>query len=178
MEKFNWYPFFYNGLETNIEVTKCSKVRKLKKDWYGKGSGSYKIKYGEVNFNELKQNNGYNRVNVQIKGLKPKTIHIHRIVSAVFLDYKFMQHKLVVDHIDSNKQNNHLNNLRLISHRENTSKEKSIKSGFPPGVTFRKTTKKYITQIQINNKRINLGSFNTIEEASQAYQNKLLTINN
>lgn len=168
-----WKAVYYNGLETNVEVTKCGKVRKIKVDWYGKGKGSYQIKIGEIDFNTLSLNNGYKQIKVQIKGLERKTIKLHQLVAAAFLHYKFQGIKLVVDHVDSNKQNNHLDNLRVISHRENVSKEKLIKSGLPTGVYYNKLAKKYQSYIQINKKRIHLGYFNTIEDASNAYQNKL-----
>lgn len=28
-----WKPVYYNGLETNVEVTSCGRVRRVKKDW-------------------------------------------------------------------------------------------------------------------------------------------------
>jgi hypothetical protein len=168
-----WKAVYYNGLETNVEITRCGKVRRIKVDWI-----KNKSKTGEVDFSNLKlHTNGYKSLGIQIKGLKPKAILLQQLIASVFLGYKFQGHKLVIDHIDSNKLNNHIDNLRVVTQRENISKEKSIKSGLPTGVYFRKDIKKYITQIQINNKRINLGSFNTIEEASNAYQNKLKTLN-
>jgi hypothetical protein len=107
------------------------------------------------------------------KNGKTKTLHIHKLVAMAFLNHIPNGHKIVVDHIDSNKLNNNLSNLRLISHRENVSKEKSIKSGLPTGVHFHKKQKKYTAYITIDKKINHLGSFNTIEEASNAYQNKL-----
>ena len=81
-----------------------------------------------------------------------------------------------MDHIDSDKLNNNVNNLRLVTNRENVSKERTFKSGLPTGVYFHKRNKKYESQIRINGKKKYLGSFNTIEEASNAYQNKLKEI--
>jgi hypothetical protein len=177
MENLEWHPFFYNGIETNIEVTKCGHIKKVQKEWYGFGSGSYKIKYGEVDFNNLKKNkNGYIQLSVKVKGSYSKSILIHQLIAAAFLDYKFQGHKLVVDHIDSNKLNNHIDNLRIVTARENVSKEKAIKSGLPTGVCYYKSTKKYHSRIEINKKTIRLGCFKTIEEASYAYQQKLKTI--
>jgi hypothetical protein len=177
MKNTKWYPVYYNGLETNVEVTKCGRVKRIKKDWYGNGSGSYQIKYEEIDFSKLKAHHqGYYRIKIQIKEIDRKTVYVHQLVASAFLDYKFQGHKLVVDHIDSNKQNNHVNNLRVITNRENVSKEKAIKSGLPAGVFFNKTAKKYQSNITINSKQIYLGIFNTINEASQAYQNKLKTI--
>lgn len=176
MENTKWYPVYYNGLETNVEVTKCARVRKLPKDWYGKGSGSYKIKYGEVDFNTLKKNKEYQIIGIYIKGIKQKSIMLHQLVASAFLNYKFQGHSLVIDHIDNNKQNNHVDNLQIITQRQNVVKEIIFKKTLPIGVCFDKNRNKYIAQITINNKHISLGRHNSIKEASQAYQNKLKTI--
>ncbi len=176
MENLEWVPVLYNGLETNIEVTKCGRVRKVKVDWYGNGNGFYQIKFGEVDFTKLKLVKDYQSLGVQIKGLDKKSVLVHQLVASAFLDYKWQGNKMVVDHIDSNKQNNHLNNLRVITQRENSSKEKTIKSGLPVGVCFDKLRNKYRSMIYVNGKLIYLGYFKTINEASQAYQTKLKTI--
>jgi hypothetical protein len=173
-----WTKFYYKGLETNVEITKCGRVRKIKVDWYGNGRGSYKIKIGEIDFTNMKLSRGYNQITVQIKELKQrKTILLHQLVAATFLGYKFQGHKLVVDHIDSNKRNNRVDNLKIVTVRENTSKERTIKSGLPVGVCFCKRDKKYYSMIYINKKSMFLGSFNTIEDASNAYQQKLKSLN-
>jgi hypothetical protein len=173
-----WYPVFYNGLETNVEVTKCGKVKRVKKDWYGFSKMCTNLHYGEVDFSKLKPHpQGYKIISIQVKTLqKKKTTSIHQLVAAAFLNYKWNGHKLVVDHIDSNKLNNNIDNLRIITSRENTSKERSLKSGLPTGVCFCKQTKKYSSEIQINGKKNHLGRFNTPEEASQVYQDKLKSL--
>ena len=174
MENTKWYPVYYNGLETNIEVTKCARVRKVHKDWII--TNNY-FKYGEVDFNKLKLTlKGYKHIGIQIKGLKPKTKSVHQLIAAAFLNYKFQGYKLVVDHIDSNPLNNNVKNLRIVTQRENISKEIILKKILPIGVCFDKSRNKYIAQITINSKHMNLGRYNTPEEASQAYQNKLKTI--
>lgn len=171
MKKTEWHPFFYNGIETNVEVTKCGKIRKVPKYWL------LRLKsIGEVDFDKLKLNKGYKRITVKPKGLKIKTVRLHQILAAVFLEYEFNGYKTVIDHIDSNPLNNNIDNLRVITQRENCSKEKTIKSGLPVGVSFDKSRNKYRSCLWIGNKPIHLGRFNTIEEASNAYQDKLKEI--
>lgn len=88
-------------------------------------------------------------------------------------DYSPNGSKMVVDHKDSDETNNHPDNLRLITHRENCSKEKTIKSRLPVGVYWAKEKRKYAAQITINRKRMALGRYKSIEEASNAYQKAL-----
>jgi hypothetical protein len=162
---------FYNGLETNVEVTECGRVRRIRVDWM-----KNKSKIGEVDLSKLALNKGYKEIKIQIKGLKGKTIKVHQMVAAAFLNYKFNGHKLVIDHIDSNPLNNNVSNLRVITNRENCSKEKTIKTGLPVGVSFHKIKRKYQSNFNVNGKQIYLGYFKTPEEASIAYQNKLKSL--
>jgi hypothetical protein len=76
-----------------------------------------------------------------------------------------------VDHKDNNKLNNKLNNLQLLTNQKNIRKalkHKDSTSGFA-GVTFNKEKNKYDTRIMDNYKIINLGRFNTPEEAYEVY---------
>jgi hypothetical protein len=167
-----WTKVLFNGLETNVEVTRCGKIRKVKVDWM-----IYEIKLGEINFDNLKlDSSGYKRVGIKVKDCGTKSKRLHQLMAAAFLGYQFNGNKLVVDHIDSNKLNNHIDNLRVITQRENVSKEKTFKSGLPVGVWFDKSRNKYFSQIYINKKHFRLGRFNTIEEASNAYQTKLKSL--
>jgi hypothetical protein len=175
-EDLKWFLVFYNGLETNIEVTECGRVRRVPKDWYGFSKHSAP-KYGEVDFSKLKLNKGYKQIGIQIQGLKPINVFVHQLVASVFHNYVWQGHKLVVDHIDSNPLNNHKDNLRVITSRENTAKEHLLKTGLPTGVHYNKKERKYRAQIIINNKNHFLGRFDTPKEASEAYQNKLKTLN-
>lgn len=176
MENIEWFPFFYNGLETNVEVTKEGNVRRVLKDWHRKSKGKPKINYGSVNLKDHISPCGYYWLSVSIKGNKNKSVRIHQMVASVFLGYVFNGNKNVVDHIDSNKLNNNLYNLRIITNRENISKEISKKTKYYVGVYFHKPMQKYRAQIHLNGKRKHLGYFNTPEEASEKYQSVLKTI--
>lgn len=166
-----WRSVFYNGIETNVEVTECGRVRRVKKEF----TSGYK--FGEIELSDLKKSKkGYHQIYVQIKGLKNRTILLHQLIGSVFLGYEFGQSKLVIDHKDCDKSNNNKNNLIIVTQRENNSKEKALKRELPIGVTFYKRDKKFRAYIGINGKNINLGSFDNPEEASQAYQNKLKSL--
>ena len=166
-----WIKVLYNGFETNVEVTKCGKVRKVKVDF------TQRTRHiGEIDFNLIKKTRGYSEFSINVKNLGLKKVYVHQLVAAAFLDYKFQGHKMVVDHINSNKENNSLDNLRVITTRENNSKERRIKTGLPTGVCWNKNAKKYMSQIFYNKKAYYLGIYKTIEEASNAYESKLKTL--
>tara|TARA_R110002096_G_C14297955_1_gene698197 strand:+ start:181 stop:669 length:489 start_codon:yes stop_codon:yes gene_type:complete len=99
---------------------------------------------------------------------------IHKLVAMAFLSHKpDGTNKVVVDHIDNNKLNNKLNNLQLISQRENTSKDRKGYSSKYIGVSWNKRRKKWQSLIQINGVLIFLGMFDNEIEASNTYQLKL-----
>lgn len=76
-----------------------------------------------------------------------------------------------IDHINRDKTDNRLANLRVCTTQENNFNRtgwKNSKSGFK-GVTYVEAKKKFKARIGINGKRIHLGYFDTAEEASRAY---------
>ncbi len=170
MENLEWHPVFYNGIETNFMATKCGKLKKIRVDWL-------KLKLdnlGEIDFlNKKLHPNGYQYVNVQIKGLDRKTLQVQTIIASVFLNYKWNGHTYVVDHINSIKTDNRVENLRVVTNRENTSKERSLKKGLPAGVSFFKRTNSFKSYITIQNKQIHLGYFKNSNDAHLAYLNRL-----
>lgn len=117
-----------------------------------------------------------------------RTIHIlkHRLIVFLYGDkYGKTINKIfgsggkfeIVDHIDSDRENNIPSNLQIVSKRYNSSREKSLKSGLPTGVVWHKRDKKFMAYIKINGKTRFIGYFKTPEAASLAYQNKLKQIN-
>jgi hypothetical protein len=77
-----------------------------------------------------------------------------------------------VDHINLNRADNRIANLRPASRTQNQlNREKSPtnKSGFK-GVSLRKGTGKYVAQASYEGKKYHLGLFDTPEQASEAYK--------
>ena len=81
----------------------------------------------------------------------------------------------LIDHIDGNKKNNAIANLRVVTMSENSQNQKRAMSGNKCGVlgvTFEKQTKKFKASINIGGVvSKTLGRFNTAEEAHQVYLN-------
>jgi len=79
-----------------------------------------------------------------------------------------------IDHIDGNRLNNRLSNLREATHAENQRNiglKRNNKSGFK-GVYWNKTVEKWHAQINWNGKRIHLGFFEKAKDAGLAHANK------
>jgi hypothetical protein len=92
----------------------------------------------------------------------------HRLVALHFIDNP--NNKAEVNHIDSIKTNNNINNLEWTSRLENISHynlKRKCSSNYI-GVSLNKNSNKWHSTIRINNKRFHLGSFKTEEEAYQA----------
>ena len=98
----------------------------------------------------------------------------HQVHRIVFL----MQHGYlpeIVDHIDGNRQNNKIENLRSATHTQNLQNSKLPKhnlSGYK-NVGWHKQRKKWRAQIEINGKVKHLGLFTDEHEAHLVYQNAL-----
>lgn len=110
-------------------------------------------------------------------GKKMTSKYIHQLVAESFLNHEYKGHKNVVDHIDENKENNNLKNLRIISNRINISRGFKNKHSKYIGVTKCNQTKKWLSAIVINGKRKHIGRFDLEYDAYIAYQNKLKEIN-
>lgn len=110
--------------------------------------------------------NGY----VYVK-IKSKLYRWHRII------YKYLigpiPEGMEIDHIDNNRHNNLLSNLRCVNKSENSKKIKMLNTNTVglPGVSYDSTKKKFRSRILVDNMRMSLGSFDTAYEAFVAYYN-------
>jgi len=146
---------------SNLGIIKSLKNEKRKKEIFIKGTPDY-----EGYFVSALQRNG-----------KRKQIKIAHVVWDHFGDRPRNGHKLQVDHIDGNKSNNRIDNLQLLTNRENTSKyRKSVKhSSKYTGVSYTKykKTNKWRATIQINYKLKHLGYYSNEYDAHLAYEKAL-----
>lgn len=108
-------------------------------------------------------NNGYGRLEVDGKNYKT-----HRLIWLL----TYGDWPECIDHIDHDKLNNRIINLRSVTKVENEHNRgmnKNNSSGFP-GVYFDKLRNKYKAQIRVNGNHIHIGYYSTAEEAFLAYQ--------
>ena len=101
-----------------------------------------------------------------------KNYCVHKLVAIAFLNHVPNGNTIVVDHIDNNPRNNRLDNLQLITNRENLSKDKKGTSKYT-GVFWHKQANKWSATIRINGKSKYLGLFRNQIQASNAYQYEL-----
>jgi hypothetical protein len=117
----------------------------------------------------------YFRVGLSKNGIQ-KTKRVHSLVSEAFLNHVPCGMKLVIDHINGDKHDNRVDNLQIVSQRENISKMNGKFSSKYIGVSWDKKANKWTAKIMINKKNYHLGVFNCELAASQVYQNKLKEI--
>jgi hypothetical protein len=161
----------YDGL---YQASNLGRVKSLKRFAKDPLNGTRIIK--ERILKEIFGSGGYCYVCLSKNG-RTKTMAVHRIMALTFFNHNSKESELVIDHIDNVRKNNYLNNLQVITVRENTSKDRCNYTSDYVGVSWDKKCKKWRSQIYINGKQKYLGRYKSELEASIAYQNKLKEIN-
>lgn len=98
------------GIPNYYEASSLGNIRVL--DHYVKGRWGYALIKGKI----LKQTTckkGYKTVTLE----KSKVYKVHRLVALAFIPN--LENKPCVDHIDGNRANNEIKNLRWTTHKEN-----------------------------------------------------------
>ena len=133
--------------------------------------------YEISNFGNVKNSKTSRILKTQIKDgykqvtLNNKTFRINRLVGIAFIENPL--NKECVDHIDGNRANNNVSNLRWATKQEN-SRNSNIYKNNTTGIkgVCKMSENKYYATITINNKQLYLGTFKTLEEAKEARQKK------
>lgn len=169
MEKEIWKPLV--NYENIYAISNFGNIKSLRRE-----SNGHNLKF--INERILKltiDSRGYNCVCLY-KNKQKKTFRVHQLMAISFLNHKRCKHRLVIDHINFNRLDNRIENLKIITNRENTNRKHIKSSSKYTGVSFDKSRNKWISSIYINGKNKNLGRFNNEEDASIAYQNELKKI--
>ena len=102
---------------------------------------------------------------------------IHRLVASAFLsDYS---EDMQVDHINGNRSDNRVENLRMVSHQQNQRGYRAPTSGAASryrGVFWHKKNKKWTAAINHEKKLVHLGQFSFEIAAAVAYDRKATAI--
>jgi hypothetical protein len=105
--------------------------------------------------------------------IKGKPLLLHRVIYAMFNGDRLPDHD--VDHIDRDKTNNRIENLRPATRGQNVVNSR-VRSDNPygyKGVTYHKATGKYAAQTMKDQVRVHIGLFETPEQAAEAYNQKI-----
>jgi len=100
------------------------------------------------------------------KNNKRKNLKIHRLIALHFIDNP--NNYQIVDHVNQNRVDNRIENLRWITHSGNNRNSKN-RGEYLKGVSFDKRHNKFVAQIYIDYKHKNLGFFENEEEAHNVY---------
>jgi hypothetical protein len=159
----------YEGL---YQVSNFGNVKSLER--YVKGKIENRLQKENILSKRLVGNLGNQYYAVTLCNNKDrKQIKVSVLVAMAFLNHTPNGYVgFTVDHIDNNPLNNNVDNLQVITKRENSSKDRKGISKYT-GVTFNKKSNKWRSQIWINGKNKTLGSFDDELEAHRAYQKEL-----
>ena len=146
------------------------------KDLYDKCHDRYVYKDGKLFFKRnlhSKQREGEEVGSLNNSGylkvcLDKKNYLVHRVI--FLMHYGYLPELL--DHIDRDKLNNKVENLREADKELNSwnrDKQANNTSGYR-GVSWNKNAEKWHAYIKVKGRRIHLGLFSTAEEASEAYE--------
>ena len=116
--------------------------------------------------------NGYYIVNLY-KNTIPKTLKIHRLVALHFIP-KLDDKTSYIDHIDNNRLNNTISNLRWCNVSQNGFNRQLNKNSTTgiKGICLHKQSNKWQARIRLNNKQIHIGLFDNLDDAKLARQLK------
>ena len=118
--------------------------------------------------------NGYPRVFVG-SNKNHKYYLVHNVITLCYLGEKPEGYQ--TDHINSIKTDNRLENLQYITPQQNTQKRKTKDGRNVKGYSLTKYGT-YKAQIKVDYKSINLGTYDTEEEARQTYLDAKLKYHN
>nr|DAO55581.1 MAG TPA: homing endonuclease [Caudoviricetes sp.] len=149
------------GLEGMYEISSLGRVRSLDRCICDKSGKTKRLK--GVALNPSTDAGGYKFFHATIDG-KRISFKVHRLVYQSFVGV--IPFDMEIDHIDRNKANNSLNNLRIVTRRENCNNRNSTKTHI--GVKF--SGERYTIGIFYNGKQFYLGTEGSEENAHAVYK--------
>ena len=156
---------YYELAKSMLDYNSLDGCFKWSKDRVGKGRP---FKKGDL-AGGYDNRSGYHYISFRIKGVA-KHLKAHRL--AWYITYGELPD--IIDHIDGDKTNNSIRNLRecrVMQNSFNRGKTKHNKTGYK-GIFKRKDCNRWCAQIRYNGVKYHLGSFESPEEASEAYNKK------
>jgi len=150
--------------DTTIKVFRDGRIHTLFK--YKDGRGKWKVKV-------FRLHNGYPYVFIGSRK-NHNYYFVHNVITLCYLGEK--PHGYQTDHINSIRTDNRLENLQYITQQQNTQKRKTMNGRNVKGYTLKNG--KYVAKITVDYKKFYLGSYDTEEEARQAFIDAKLKYHN
>jgi len=129
------------------------------------------LKYGKI-LNPSISSNGYKNTGLFKDKIQYKKM-VHQLVAIMFLNHIPNGKKIVVNHKNFIRTDNRLENLEIITSRENTNKKHLKYTSKYVGVGWHKASEKWCARIVMDKKRIHIGLFINEIDAHNAYQEYL-----
>ena len=165
------------GYEGLYQISNMGRVKSIKDTILRNGNLKYVVTIKKERLRKPQMDkNGYLFVTLSKNNII-KNEPIAKLVAAAFLNHTNNSLYLVIDHIDSNRTNNKLENLQIISQRENIAKRQIIKTSKYVGVSFNKKQNKWKAYIKSKGILTHLGWFND-EESAYLKRQEYLKLNN
>lgn len=155
------------GFEGFYKVSNKGTVKSLSRTFLR--NGKYPSLLKEKFLNAYPDTGGYLTVGLMQNNMK-KNRTVHQLVAESFLNHTPCGHKLVVNHINFNKTDNRVENLEIVTQRENANQKHLKSSSHYLGVSWSKEKNKWVAQITTEGKTKSLGRYKTEIEAHNAYQ--------
>lgn len=146
-----------------IDVDELKKVFRLRDGKLEKSKPNSREKWAVVN---TKSKNSLTYYQVWFNG---RSLFYHLIVW-ILSTGKDIPEGLEIDHINGNRIDNRIENLRLVTSRENCQNLKDHRDGKLCGSSLDRRSRKYSAAIKIRGRSIHLGCYDTEQEAHEVYK--------
>ena len=114
--------------------------------------------------NKINNGRGYCRVMIN------RTNILYHVIVWILSTGEDIPQGYELDHINGNTIDNRIENLRLVTTRQNQQNRKTHRAGRLTGATYCEERNYWQSQIRINKTRIGLGCYKTEQEAHEAYK--------
>jgi hypothetical protein len=156
------------------QVSNLGRVKSKERIVYSKSGTARPVKEVILK-NEI--NKGYHRVGLS-KNNVIKRLKVHQMVAIAFLNHTPCGYKYVINHKNFIRSDNRVENLEIVTQRENANQKHIVSTSIYTGVCWAKKIEKWLSSIKVKGKKIHLGYFNSEKEASEYYEAAVLAINN
>lgn len=158
------------GYESFYQVSNLGRVKSLERVLEFSRYGNYRVK--ERILKPGINTGGYLHIGLHRAGVS-KIGHIHQLVAEAFLNHIPCGLKLVVNHKNFIKTDNRVENLEIVTNRENCNLKHIKSSSIYVGVHWSRARNKWKSAIKFGTKQKHLGYYDSEYDAHLAYENAL-----